>query len=63
MGTFTALELMGIRVVKCPRLGRDSVWLPDYRLLVVDADLSPDDAEDVTCQVLGAVVDLLADAS
>lgn len=63
MDHFIPLGLMGVRVVRCPQLGQDSVWCPDFQLLVVDADLSPDDAEDVACQALGALVSLLADAS
>lgn len=63
MNHFIPLRLMGVRIVMCPHLGQDSVWLPKHRLLVVDADLSPDDAEDVACQALGAAASLLADAS
>lgn len=63
MEHFTALGLMGVRVVRCPSLGRDSVFLASYQLLIVDADLSPDDCEDVACQVLGRVASLMADAS
>lgn len=57
---FAAVAMLGVKVIRCPDLGQDSVWLPDFQLLVVAADLSSGDAEDVACQALGAVVDHLA---
>ena len=57
---FATVAMLGVKVVRCPDLGQDSVYFRRFDLLVVDADLSAEDAEDVACQALGAVVDQLA---
>lgn len=57
---FASVRMFGVKVVRCPDLGQDSVYFHRFELLVVDADLSAEDAEDVACQVLGMVVDKLA---
>lgn len=62
MEHFTALALMGIRVVRCPDLGRESVYFHRYALLVVDADLSLDDCERIACEALGLAVARMAAA-
>lgn len=60
MNHFIPLRLMGVRIVKCPQLGRDSVYFHRYELLVIDADLSEDDCERVACQALGLAVARMA---
>lgn len=60
MHHFIPLELMGVRVVRCPQLGRESVYFHRFDLLVVDADLSPDDCERVACAALGLAVAQMA---
>ena len=55
MTHFVTLGLLGIRVLQCPDLGRDSVYFPDYDLFVVDADLSVDRREQLACEALGLV--------
>lgn len=62
MDHFIPLGLMGVRVVRCPQLGRESVYFHRFQLLVVDADLSPDDSERVACEALGLAVARMAAA-
>lgn len=61
MTHFVTLGLLGIRVLQCPDLGRDSVYFPDYDLFVVDADLSVDRREQLACEALGLVTATLAE--
>ena len=60
MEHFIGLELLGVRVMKCPDLGHECVYFHRFDLLVVDADLSPADFERVACEALGLAVSLLA---
>jgi hypothetical protein len=60
MNHFIPLRLMGVRIVMCPHLGRDSVYVPHYQLLVIDADLSDQRCEEIACDVLGLAVHRLA---
>ena len=59
---FAALAMLGVKVVRCPDLGRESVYFHRFDLFVVDADLSPDDSERVACEALGLVVARMAPA-
>lgn len=61
MHHFIPLGLMGVRVVRCPQLGRDSVYFHRFALLVIDEDLTPAQCERVACEVLGMAVSALAD--
>lgn len=56
MDHFIPLGLMGVRVVRCPQLGRESVYFHRFDLLVIDADLTPDQSERVACEALGLAV-------
>lgn len=40
MEEFAILMLLGVRVRETPNLRERAIWLPEYDLLVVDADLS-----------------------
>ncbi len=59
---FAAVAMLGVKLVRCPDLGRESVYFHRFDLLVVDADLSPDDCERVACAALGLVVARMAHA-
>ena len=60
MTHFIPLELLGVRVVRCPDLGQESVYFHRFDLLVIDADLSEEDCERVACQALGLAVARMA---
>lgn len=61
MEQFVALGLMGVRVIPLPDLGCESVYFGPYRLLVVDADLTPAQCEAIACEALGAVAASLSE--
>lgn len=60
MSHFIPLRLMGVRIVTCPHLGQDSVYVPSHMLLVIDADLSDQRCEEIACDVLGLAVARMA---
>lgn len=60
MNHFIPLRLMGVRIVKCPHLGQDSVYVPSCMLLVIDADLSEERCEEIACDVLGLAIHRMA---
>lgn len=56
------LEALGVRVVKMRALGADGAFVRRYGVLLVDADLTADQREIVTCRTLGAVAQGLGHA-
>lgn len=56
------LQVLGIGVYPTPSLdGKDPEWLPRQRALLVGTDLTAEEAEDLVCDVLGLVTELLAE--
>lgn len=55
------LNALGVGVYRTASLdGEDPAWLPKQRVLLVGTDLTPEAAEEVACEVLGIVSELLA---
>lgn len=50
------LTLLGVRVLQCVDLGQESVYIPRQRILVVDADLTEERCEEISCEALGIAV-------
>lgn len=61
---FEVLRFSGVGVYPTSTLdGKDPVWLPRHRALLVGTDLTAEEASDAACEVLGLVTEMLAHAA